>query len=393
LGKLIPNDLIDLAHSFEAHAALRKQVELLATASPALEHLRLTEELNRRHELYRGTFETINRHSELYRSVFEDLNRQQGLYRSTFEEVNRQNELYRSTLNSFDEVQRLCSMFETSHVAEMRGLTEAAFEAAERISAFSMPPALESWRMLTVPLVERLLLSSSHNLWGNEAYLKTFSETAAFSNVLSQSARITSAVDEAASALLATNISFDNLAQYRNLLDSAGLYLSRWPRLRRLTEREKRRRLKARLLGNAEPPPVRRAKSIVHRYELTLREVLDEAMSMKYGDEWAEQRLPECGCKDLIGKWKKLGGTPLEHADYFHYAQIVSHPEHFAAIFAGGFDDALQAHRLFVRAGQLRAASHHAREFTTNDLRELRVIWRTIERALAALSDDFIIES
>jgi hypothetical protein len=54
-------------------------------------------------------------------------------------------------------------------------------------------------------------------------------------------------------------------------------------------------------------------------------------MAMEYGDNWAEHRLAECGCKYLLGKWKKRGGTALEHADYFHYARIVSYAGHFAA--------------------------------------------------------------
>jgi hypothetical protein len=109
-------------------------------------------------------------------------------------ELNRQNELYYSTLNSFDEVKKLSSIFETSGVLEMTALTERAFEAAERIKVLSVPIALEQWRMSTVPLVERLLLSPSANLWADEAYLKTFGEVAAFSNLLAQSARVTSTI-------------------------------------------------------------------------------------------------------------------------------------------------------------------------------------------------------
>ena len=48
---------------------------------------------------------------------------------------------------------------------------------------------------------------------------------------------------------------------------------------------------------------------------------------------------------------------------------------------------------LIGRAGRLRAASHHPHHFTPEDLRELRLTWRTIEAGLAALVDDFEIDS
>ena len=115
-------------------------------------------------------------------------------------------------------------------------------------------------------------------------------------------------------------------------------------------------------------------------------------MANTYGEDWAEQRLPLCGCKDLLRKWKSRGGDVLDHADYAHYKQIMSYPEHFEAVFEVGFDDPQSLAELLMRAGGLRAASHHARTLSLKDLRNLRLIWRTIERGLVAFTPDYEIE-
>lgn len=122
-----------------------------------------------------------------------------------------------------------------------------------------------------------------------------------------------------------------------------------------------------------------------------MREVLDDAMVEAYGEDWAQERLTLCGCKDLLGKWRTRGGSALDHADYAHYAGIVSHPDHFSKVFSRGFDDAGEAYQLFQAAGRLRAASHHGRDFTTDDLKDLTLIWRTIEKALLGLMDDYVL--
>jgi hypothetical protein len=66
----------------------------------------------------------------------------------------------------------------------------------------------------------------------------------------------------------------------------------------------------------------------------------------------------------------------------------MSHPEHFEAVFQVGFDDPQALAELWTRAGRLRAASHHARMFTPEDLRDLRLVWLTIEKGLVALTPD-----
>lgn len=113
---------------------------------------------------------------------------------------------------------------------------------------------------------------------------------------------------------------------------------------------------------------------------------------MTYGEDWAEERLPLCGCEGLLGRWRSGGGDfVLEYADYHHYKKIMGHPEHFAELFEAGFEDREALIGLIEKAGNLRAPSHHARPFTTEDLRDLRTTWRLLEKGLAALDghDDF----
>ena len=179
-----------------------------------------------------------------------------------------------------------------------------------------------------------------------------------------------------------------NLAEHRTFLDAAGLTLPRWPRVRRISAAEKHRRLGARLKHHAEPSAVRQAKSLVHRYELTLRDIVNDAMAEAYGEDWALERLPRCGCKDLLSRWRSRGGSVLDHADYHHYAAIMSDPEHFAAVFKSGFGDPGGLRALLGEAGRLRAASHHAHPFSAEDLRDLRVTWRTLAIGLVALTPD-----
>jgi hypothetical protein len=183
-----------------------------------------------------------------------------------------------------------------------------------------------------------------------------------------------------------------SLSEHRAFLDASGLFLSRWPRRRLLTVAEKRRRFRERLQRNTAPRHVKLAKSLVHKYERVLREIIDAAMASVYGDEWAETRLVACDCKTLLGRAASKGGEPLDHADYTHYRMIMCHPQHHAEVFCNGFEDRQALEDLITAAGRLRARSHHAGEFAPEDLRDLRLTWRTLEKGLIALTADFDVD-
>lgn len=278
------------------------------------------------------------------------------------------------------------SMFEPSILEEAR-------KAAELAQTYALPIAMEQYRTPFQALSDKLLHMNGFDLTREPAYLEAFNRTSAISDFIAESTRVTRDLREAALAYSSGALpAFDTLAGYRGFLDAAGLRLPHWPKFRLLSAAEKRRRFRTRLSQKAESAHVKKAKSLVHRYELTLREVLDAVMANAYGEDWAEQRLPLCDCNDLLGRWRKRGGDVLDHADYAHYARIMSHPEHFSAVFEAGFDDPTTLASLLNDAGRLRAASHHARNFTAEDLRDLRVTWRTIEAGLLAFTADVEIE-
>ncbi|MEN3230214.1 hypothetical protein PUR21_21660 [Methylorubrum rhodesianum] len=273
-------------------------------------------------------------------------------------------------------------------------MLEQAHTAAKLAQSFALPAVMEQFRTPIDPLAGKMLGLRSLDLVSQPAYIEAFARTSALSDVLSDSIRVGRELREATHAFARGSIpAFDTLGDYRNFLDAAGLRLPRWPRVRLLSAAEKRRRFRARLKEKAEPPHLKRAKSLVHRYELILRDILDAAMAETYGEDWAETRLPLCECKDLLGRWRKRGGDVLDHADYAHYSRIMSHSEHFDAVFEAGFDDPTALAELLAAAGRLRAASHHARTFTQEDLRDLRMTWTTIETGLLAFTGDYEIET
>lgn len=273
-------------------------------------------------------------------------------------------------------------------------LFERASEIARLAQGFQLPSALDAYRTSSDLLATKLAYLPDFDWVRRADHLAAFGQASAISDLVGQSFRVDAELRAATQAFAASAIpAFDSLGGYRQFLDAAGMVLPRWPRVRLLTAAEKRRRFKNRLKDNVEPPHVKRAKSLVHRYELTLREILDAVMAETYGEDWPESRLPLCNCKDLLGKWKNRGGEVLDHADYTHYERIMSHPEHFEAVFEAGFDDPQALAALMKRAGRLRAASHHPHKFTLEDLRDLRLTWRTIESGLLALTPDCEVEA
>lgn len=269
-------------------------------------------------------------------------------------------------------------------------MIDEAKRIAELAQTYTLPSLLDQFRTPTEPFANRLLHLQTLDMVNSPAYLGAFIQTSAISDLFVESIRVDRTLQEATRQFALEAVpSFDSLNDYRQFLDAAGLGLSRWPNVRLLTIKDKRRHFRNRLSNNAEPFHVKKAKSLAQRYELTLRDILDEVMASEYGEDWAEERLPLCDCKDLLGKWQKRGGEVLSHADFAHYKKIMSYPEHFEAVFAAGFDDPMDLAVLIEKAGKLRAALLHYHPFAPEDLRDMRLIWRTIETGLLALIVDY----
>lgn len=261
---------------------------------------------------------------------------------------------------------------------------------AELAQTYTLHAALDPFRTAVEPFADKLLHLQTLDTIKSPESLNAFMQASTISDLFVKSISVDHQLQEAIRQFTQVRVpKFDTLNGYRQFLDAAGLGLPHWPHPRLLTIGEKRRRFRARLKNKAESSHVIKARTVAQRYELTLRDILDEVMASEYGEGWAVERLLLCDCKDLLGKWKKRGGEVLDHADYAHYERIMCYPAHFEAVFEAGFDDLMELAVLIKKAGGLRAALQHFHPFTHEDLRDLRLIWRTIETGLLALTDDY----
>lgn len=276
--------------------------------------------------------------------------------------------------------------------------SSAAIDDARRIAelaqTYNLHASLDPYRTSVESFTSKMLHLQSLDVIRSPAYLDAFMQASTISDIFVESMRVDRHLQEATRQFsLGAVPMFSTLNDYGQFLNAAGLSLPHWPHVRLLTIGEKRRRLRALLNSNAEPVHVKKAKSLVHRFELTLREILVDVMASEYGENWAEERLPLCDCKKLLGTWRERGGEVLDHADFAHYEWIMSYPEHFEAVFEAGFDDRAAMAALIKKASNLRATLLHCRPFTQEDSRDLRLVWRTIEKGLLALTADYDIES
>ncbi|HVY89964.1 MAG TPA: hypothetical protein VG942_13930 [Hyphomonadaceae bacterium] len=270
---------------------------------------------------------------------------------------------------------------------------EHARRAADLSASTWVPFELEQHRLTGAQFADQLALGSlAFNLdarqWQDPAFLSTFGTASALSRALDTAGMMDASVHAAMKSMAFAGIPDTlDLRTYRHLLNASGLTLPRWPRFRRLTEKQKQRIQRERLAGYQQPKHIAQAKSLVHQHELYLRDAISALMESEYGESWAEERLPLCGDhgKSLLGRWRKHGGGVFDHADYPHYVAVMVHPEHFTAIFSLAFEDKATIEDLVGSARRLRATSHHPHEFTPADLRDLRVTWNGILKGLRRL--------
>ena len=290
-------------------------------------------------------------------------------------------------LNAQEASQRHLAMYSSAARDEVRGIAELA-------QTYNLRAALDPYRTSVESFASKLLHLQTLDTIRSPAYLDAFMQASTISDIFVESMRVDRHLQEATRQFSQVAVpTFGTLNDYGQFLNAAGLRLPHWPHVRLLTIGEKRRRFRVRLNSNAEPVHVKKAKSLVHRYELTLRGILESVMASEYGEDWAKERLPLCDCKKLLGTWRERGGEVLDHADFAHYEWIMSYPEHFEAVFEAGFDDRTAMMTLIKKAGNLRAALLHCHPFAQEDLRDLRLIWRTIETGLLALTADYDIDN
>lgn len=307
------------------------------------------------------------------------------------------------SLNAYQNLDRFSSLSEVSRIHDASrhywsmfpsSVVDQVRSAAQLAQTYDLHGSLSAHRTPVDSFTSKLLNLQALDTIKSPTYLNAFMQASTMSDIFAESMRVDRQLLEASNQFSKMAVpTFGTLNSYRQFLDASGLVLSHWPNVRLLTIGEKRRRFRDRLNSNAEPVHVKKARTLVQRYELTLREILIEVMEGEYGEDWAVERLPLCDCKDLLGKWQKRGGEVLNHADYAHYARIMSYPEHFDAVFEAGFDNPIAISELIEKAGKLRAALQHFHPFTSEDLRDLRLAWRSIETGLLALIEDYDIGS
>lgn len=269
---------------------------------------------------------------------------------------------------------------ELESIEKLRRMVEAA--APKRL-----PDALDRFSASLDELSLRGLFVPESVRLADSATLSAFAESAAVARALATKDMVDRELLRAVDQYRLGGLpAVGSVHAYGRFLDAAGLTLSHHPRTLFVL---RRKRLVRKLQESQPAPHIRRARDLNHKYELVLRFAIDEAMVAEYGEDWAAGRLEHCDCKDLLGRWRSRGGDPLDHADFAHYKRIMTNPEHFSRVFSSGFDNPQELSALIDRAGQLRAASHHGRAFSADDLRVLRVTWRTLQTGLEHLIDPY----
>lgn len=267
---------------------------------------------------------------------------------------------------------------------------DRAYEAVNVIAKLAVPSAFERFISDQDSLARRIASIQGASWWQQDIHLGAFANAAAMSDALIGVRGADFDLHRAATAFLVEPIpGLPSLADHRLFLDAAGLWLPRRPLVRRLSHHEKRQRLQAKLKSSAPGQHVLKAHSLTHQYELVLRDVIEQVMEAAFGEDWHE-RLPSCGCNGLLGRWRARKGAILDHADFADYIRIMTHEEHYAAGFNVGFPNIEALKDLLSQARKLRANSHHPKpgQFTPQDLRTLRLVWRQLASGFVILSPD-----
>lgn len=260
---------------------------------------------------------------------------------------------------------------------------------ANQTAGIHAPGLLDEYRLTGDQLAVRLGLAGAVSAWASsQAHLAEFARGAAYSDLLKATRGIGmdeyNAMRAIASGLVPT---FGSARDYSQFLNAAGLDLPRGPRLRWLSPSERNSRKRLMLDAYKQPRYVERSRTLLLQYEGLLRDFIDRMMTDHYGEDWAEQRLKLCGCGDLLRKWKDRSKPVLIHADFAHYGKIMTFPAHFEAVFEAGFDDCEVLGSLIDAARTLRAMLMHGHEFTLEHVRQLKVVWKTLEKGILLVPD------
>lgn len=262
---------------------------------------------------------------------------------------------------------------------------------AARIAGFlELPRHLEQFRQAD-HIVARQVASASRLAGWLDSHVEIVNSHSALTEMFNRTRfvgrDVLSAIDE---VLIDQRLGFVSTRYAMQFLKISGLL--RPPRIRVRTKREKREVLRSLVKESRPSPEVKKAHGLIHRHETVLRAIISRCMEIEYGDDWAQIRLPLCECKTLLGRARDGDEDVLNSADFYHYEKILTHAEHFEAIFSKGFGSPEVVSDLVLQIGRLRSRSHHARNFSAEHLRALTIALRAVEVGLTELVDDVVIE-
>lgn len=252
-----------------------------------------------------------------------------------------------------------------SHRLAGSAVFDQAYELAQAAQQYHLDDYLDPFKTSVGPLTDKMLYLNSLDSIRSEEHLRSFVQASTVADILGNSRGYGFEAQQALAMLTQQAIpQFDSVQEYGHVLKAAGIALAPWPHIRLLTIGERRKRLRQRVDARQESKHAKKAWTVFHRHELTLREIIDMAMTDRYGEDWPHERLEKCGCRTLLGRWKNRGGDLLGHADYDQYIEIMCDDEHFENVFSIGFEDSDELRRLLTKARKLRAAVMHFHPFT-----------------------------
>lgn len=113
---------------------------------------------------------------------------------------------------------------------------------------------------------------------------------------------------------------------------------------------------------------------LLHKLERRLRRFVNDAMTAKFGENWAKHRLPGVVYLAWLEKAEKArenGETVdflIEAADFTDYECIICRKDNFSELFKPYFREASSVRESFNRLRPLRIATMHSRYITKEDL-------------------------
>lgn len=296
------------------------------------------------------------------------------------EVIEAQNRLVKSIQPTLDAMSAARSLIEP---------LRESIEAARAIGQLALPSFMEQYQLPATSLAAQWA-EAFRKPWWHDYHLDLLNTHSAMASLLVETEFVRSSTLASMDSFLSEPLTgIRSVRQAREFLGISGLL--HYPRYRRLSRSEKQQQIVFLIDDSSPAEHVSSAFSLNHRNEKVLRMAIDQCMRSAYGDDWMNERLPCCDCKKLLGKRTEDGESLLDHADFFHYTEIMCHPEHFDNAFSDTFENPADLRVILGRLRALRAKSFHARTFTPEDLREMAALWGLVAVVFDVLVSDVVI--